>query len=271
MYPYTLFLNIGFYEVFLALGVMAAILIFAKFSEKKKIPAGVHNLVLLNAVLTVTFGYFTSVLTQALYNMLGGETEGYELTESTGATFLGGLIGGAVFFIGFYFLYGKFSKKIRDGEHIRQFPLVADIAAVCIPAAHAFGRLGCLMAGCCYGRVYEEPTRFTFAFPILSADEEVLGYRYALPVQLYEAIFLFVLTGVLAFLLARGIRAELSYYMVAYGVWRFFIEYLRGDERGATVVDFLSPSQLISLLLIVGGVVLFTFQFRYGLKRSENA
>ena len=49
-------------------------------------------------------------------------------------------------------------------------------------------------------------------------------------------------------------------YMVTYGLWRFVAEYLRADDRGATVVDFLSPSQLISTLLIAGGLVLLAVE-----------
>lgn len=271
MYPYTLFLNMGFYELFMALGVIAAIVIFARFSDRNGISPGVHNLVLLDTVLSVAFGYFSAVAAQALYNMLGGETEGYEITKSTGATFLGGLVGGAAFFIGFYFLWGKLNRKIPAGEPARFFPLVVDIAAVSIPAAHGFGRLGCLMAGCCYGRVYPEPNAFTFHFPILNINDEVIGYRDALPVQLYEAVFLLLLAAVLAVLLARGVRGQMAYYMVTYGVWRYFIEFLRGDDRGETVIRSFSPSQLVSLLLVAGGVVLLYFHFREKAEKRENA
>jgi prolipoprotein diacylglyceryltransferase len=50
-------------------------------------------------------------------------------------------------------------------------------------------------------------------------------------------------------------------YMVGYGIWRFLIEYLRGDERGAGLVSFLSPSQLTAVLLIIGGAVLFGIEY----------
>ena len=41
-------------------------------------------------------------------------------------------------------------------------------------------------------------------------------------------------------------------YMAVYGVWRFFIEYFRGDHRGETVVKFLTPSQLVAVILVLG-------------------
>jgi prolipoprotein diacylglyceryltransferase len=45
-------------------------------------------------------------------------------------------------------------------------------------------------------------------------------------------------------------------YMLGYGAWRFLIEYARADDRGETIVSFLSPSQLFALLLMLGGVAL---------------
>ena len=49
----------------------------------------------------------------------------------------------------------------------------------------------------------------------------------------------------------------LPVYLIAYGVWRFVIEYARGDERGATIVSFLSPSQLIAVILFAVGIGYF--------------
>ena len=59
-------------------------------------------------------------------------------------------------------------------------------------------------------------------------------------------------------------------YMSVYGVWRFLIEYLRGDDRGATVVPFLTPSQLIAVVLIVGAAVVYYFE-RRSLRAREGA
>ena len=43
-------------------------------------------------------------------------------------------------------------------------------------------------------------------------------------------------------------------YAIVYGIWRFFIEYARADHRGETVVSFLTPSQLIAILMIAAGI-----------------
>ena len=45
--------------------------------------------------------------------------------------------------------------------------------------------------------------------------------------------------------------------MIMYGVWRFIIEFFRADDRGSTIVSFLSPSQLIAVLMIAGSFGVF--------------
>jgi prolipoprotein diacylglyceryltransferase len=80
------------------------------------------------------------------------------------------------------------------------------------------------------------------------------------PVQLYEALFLLALSAFLLWRFFRGKRYEMPTYMLTYGVWRFIAEYLRSDDRGQTIVDFLSPSQLVSVVLIVGGIALLVIE-----------
>ena len=100
------------------------------------------------------------------------------------------------------------------------------------------------MAGCCHGLPSEHGIRFP-----------ALGYK-AIPTQLYEAVFLFVLAAVLWRLITRTRGIGPAVYFTAYGVFRFFLEFWRGDDRGKTVIDFLTPSQLISVLLVIAGIVL---------------
>ena len=84
--------------------------------------------------------------------------------------------------------------------------------------------------------------------------------KKVVPLQLFEAIFLFVL---FAFLFLRAFRGKsycLPIYMFAYGIWRFLIEYARDDYRGTTFISFLTPSQLTALLMIAGALLIFVFQ-----------
>ena len=79
----------------------------------------------------------------------------------------------------------------------------------------------------------------------------------AVPIQLFEAIFLFALFVFFVYRLIKNKKYNLPLYMVLYGTWRFVIEYFRADDRGATVVSFLTPSQLVALLMIFGSLAVF--------------
>ena len=86
-----------------------------------------------------------------------------------------------------------------------------------------------------------------------------------------ESVFLFLLFGVLLWRILKHKKYELATYMTVYGVWRFFIEYLRGDDRGSIAfLPWLSPSQLTSVLLFFGGIALFLVEWRYYRKKAES-
>ena len=55
-------------------------------------------------------------------------------------------------------------------------------------------------------------------------------------------------------------------YLIAYGVWRFLIEFARDDDRGASGIDSLSPSQLTAIFMVLAGIA-FIFIYRYVLKK----
>ena len=98
MYPYPLLSfpdgsSIGFYEICMLVGVIAAMVLFSLLAGRRKMPAKMQNLILVGIVVSVVVGYLTAVLFQAVYNAL--ETGEFVIDETTGATFYGGLIGGA--------------------------------------------------------------------------------------------------------------------------------------------------------------------------------
>ena len=116
---------------------------------------------------------------------------------------------------------------------------------------HAFGRVGCYLAGCCYG--CETTSALGVCFP-------EGGYAPAgiplLPVQLFEAAFLLILTVVLVIVLKRSKISGTTFctYLISYAFWRFAIEFFRSDPRGSFFG--LSTSQFISILLLLVGIVL---------------
>lgn len=257
MYPDKIFLDMDLYSIFLLVGVIVCMILIRVLADHRKLKASWQNLALFNAVIAVVLGYGGAVLFQAFYNYM--DDGKFVISNSTGATFYGGLIGGTVMFIIIYFIAGHFMYK--DGYHIKHFRTASDIAAPCICIAHGFGRLGCLMAGCCHGACTDA------WYGIVMKD---LGYK-VVPVQLFEALFLFALGALTLVLYLKKKSYLLPIYMVAYGLWRFVAEYLRADDRGATVVDFLSPSQLISVLLIAGGLAVAAVELYVDQKKKKAA
>ena len=132
-----------------------------------------------------------------------------------------------------------------------------DIMAVTTCIVHIFGRLGCFMAGCCYGKVTDGFLQVTFTDAACKAKP--LGEPLH-PTQLYEASFILL---VLVFLLLLRDRKKFHgqlflSYLALYAVGRFSLEYFRGDiGRGFVVNDILSHSQFIALIVLVVVVMIY--------------
>lgn len=98
------------------------------------------------------------------------------------------------------------------------------MAVPAIPLFHCFGRIGCFLAGCCYGKVLSSPVVFA----------GILEFR-RIPVQLFEALFEIVLFAVLLLVGRKKMGSHLlGVYLTTYAVFRFINEFFRGDEvRGS--------------------------------------
>ena len=267
MYTKEILPGIDLYLICLCLAIISALLVFRTMADKMKISAKLQNHCLYIAVGAIFFGYLSAVFFQALYNI---KTLGkFVINQYTGATFYGGLIGGAAVFLALYFLVGN--KKFADSrEHIYSFFKITDIAACAITLAHAIGRVGCLMAGCCHGKLTNAWYGISMDTGIRSITGEVIMQK-VVPTQLFETVFLLV---VMLYLVAR-IKDKQTYclqiYMCLYGVWRFIIEYMRDDYRGTTLVNSLTPSQFTAILMILGGVMLIFLQKNVQAKLERKA
>lgn len=260
MYPYDFLPGINLYTICLCLAAISAIVVYRIVADKLKIGAKLQNLCIFTAFGAIVAGYFSAIAFQAFYNI---ERDGrFIINKYTGATFFGGLIGGAGVFLLVYFLVGnKMFKETQ--EHKKRFFEIADIAACSITVAHAIGRIGCLMAGCCHGK----PTFAWFGIKMLVNGQMVK----VVPTQLFESIFLFAMFAYLFMRIKDKQTYCLQIYMCMYGVWRFIIEYLRADYRGSTVVDMLTPSQLTSIIMIIAGFLLILFQKNMQTSIDSNA
>lgn len=242
MFPTVTVLGMDLYTLMIAIGVLTAIVLFRVFCDKRQLPAKVFNFSLFIVLGAILAGYFSAVLFQAVYSWR--KTGVWQIT---GATFSGGLIGAVVFFFLIYFIVGHFVFKKR--EHVLYLNTMTCCAFPCIVIAHSLGRIGCLFAGCCYGK----ETTSWLGINMLIGET----WQKRLPTQLFEALFLAVLFVVLTYLLLKRKSENIvSLYLFSYGIWRFFIEFVRDDERGTSIVPFLTPSQTISVLMIICGVAL---------------
>ena len=133
-----------------------------------------------------------------------------------------------------------------------------DVFAPGIALGHVVGRMGCLLAGCCFGKPTNVPWAITFTDPAAAANVGTpLGVPLH-PTQLYEAGAELL---ILVFLLVwerrgHGFPGRTFWsYMLLYGVSRFIIEFYRGDSRGM-VFEALSTSQFVSVILVPLSIVM---------------
>jgi len=156
----------------------------------------------------------------------------------SGGVFYGGLIGATL--VAFWYIR----------RHNLPLWTTCDMFAPGIALGHVIGRVGCLMAGCCYGLPTSVPWAITFTDPFAAANVGTPLNQALHPTQLYEAGAELL---ILAFLLVTE-RKGRPYpgrtfwgYMLLYAVSRFIIEFYRADERG--FIMGLSTSQFISVIL----------------------
>lgn len=164
-----------------------------------------------------------------------------------GLTFYGGLIGAVA---GFLIYFKQYKMDFRD---------YATLMIPWVPFVHAFGRVGCFMAGCCYGMEYYGP--FAIRFPYNEFSPE-LNEVPRFPVQLLEALVNFCIFAVLIILSYRkkkNCRFLAGVYCVLYSIARFFLEMLRGDlDRGT--YGHITTSQIVSVFVFALGWVLCVYR-----------
>lgn len=164
------------------------------------------------------------------------------LDIGNGFVVYGGLIGGV--FGGW--LYCRV-KKLNFLKYL-------DLAVPSIALAQGFGRIGCLMAGCCYGRETDSWFHVVFHESHIAPNGVPL-----IPTQLISSAANFVHFAFLVWMAkkTKGDGQLGGLYLICYSVGRTLIEMLRDDPRG-TVGGF-STSQFISLFIFVLGAVMFFF------------
>ncbi len=157
-------------------------------------------------------------------------TANFSFLKHSGLVFYGGLIGG---------ILGALSGAALLHTDIKQLELAAEPI---LPLGYSIGRIGCIMAGCCYGFEYSG---------IFAVRNIYTGGTY-FPVQIIDIVFNLIIMHCLFIMSRKKIHkyALLCFYLEAYSAARFFLEFFRGDSiRGSYL--FFSTSQWIALMILL--------------------
>lgn len=251
MYPYLLpgvfHQALPMYDLMIGIGLFAMLIYVAGRLEKydgysRKQTNRLLVLLVISLLVALVFSY--------LFDGVFHSIENGEWTFGS-ITFIGGLIGGVVgYLILLKFFYKDKNKNVRK---------IMNTVLTGVVLAHAFGRIGCLMSGCCYGIPTDSFLGVVFPYGDAAA---AFPHTPVYPTQLFESLFLFALFFVLNY--AKRLRAyAVETYLIAYGVWRILIEFIRGDDRGSLLPfyftpynAFPTPSQYLSVLMILLGLIL---------------
>lgn len=159
---------------------------------------------------------------------------------SSGFVVYGGIIGGILLCA----LYCKM-KKLPFWKYF-------DTVLPAVAIAQGFGRIGCFLAGCCYGRETDSFVGIAFHNSKFAPNDVKL-----IPTQLFSSAGCFIMAAVL-FAYSRKERKDArtgALYLIMYSIGRSVIEYFRNDYRGA--IGILSTSQFISIFILIAGIILF--------------
>ena len=240
------------YSVFLFLGVLFCLILLYKYHRHNKLKRNYTYDILILACVSIIIGILSATLFQFIFDSI-------KENSTNGAfamTFFGGLVGGVIIFLIGYKVVIK--KRYPESKFINDILI---IAPACITLAHGLGRIGCFFAGCCYG--IETDSIWGVKFPHL--DHNVY------PTQLYEAIFLILLSGILSLLAFKyKNKYTMPIYLASYGIFRFLIEFIRGDDRGAFLFDLISPSQVFSIICVLISVGLSIYLYKVNIKENET-
>lgn len=229
------FISIPTYNLLIGIGLVFGFIYSDKFNQHifKDNIFNVYNIVFISFIVAFfgsrIFDIFFFNKNLSIVNIFSGSS-----------AFLGGLI----FFVVSIFFWSilfKFRPLVLLNSFVEPLVIV-----------HFFGRIGCFLAGCCYGTICPQNFFLGVQFPVGSIPNISYDGIYAIhPTQLYEAFGLLII-----FFLMRKTQNKLPVYLISYGFLRFFIEFVRNDERGEYIFSLISPSQLISLVFILTGIII---------------
>lgn len=245
MHPYITIFNKEFstYGVLMFVGILVVFILAFNRVKKENILIDDMFIIAAFSVLfslmgaSILYAFVTYPIQVIVQSVLSGNFEVFG-----GLVYYGGLLGGVVGSI-----IGINVAKV-------EVSVIERSIVPFLPIGHAIGRIGCVMAGCCNGMEYEGLFAISYPNSILGLSAEQKYF----PVQILEAI----LNIIIAIVLIKYSKKErkkyslLFWYFFGYGITRFFLEFLRGDEARGLYFG-ISTSQIISAFLLVISLTYF--------------
>lgn len=235
-------LTVHGYGLMIGIGVLCCIFMGMKRAKKNGLS---EDAVIDIAIFGLLAGFLGAKLLYVIVEWKRFIADPLSVLGSEGFVVYGGIIAGVLAAI----IYCK-RKKLVFLEYF-------DLCSASIALAQGFGRIGCFLAGCCYGR--ETTSSLGVVFP--EGSLAPAGVK-VLPTQLFSSAGDF---GIMFVLLwhyhhRKKVGDTGFLYMLLYGIGRFGIEFLRNDNRGE--VGIFSTSQFISLFIIAAAILLFFWRNR---------
>lgn len=243
-------LTIHGYGLMIGLGILFCVLLGVYRAKKHDMnPDAVLDI----AIFGVISGFLGAKLLYVIVEFKAFLQNPLQVLGSEGFVVYGGIITGVLSAV----LYCHFKKLI--------FMEYFDLLCPCIALAQGFGRIGCFLAGCCYGR----PTDSCLGVVFPEGSFAPAGIKI-LPTQLFSSAGDFAIVVILLLFSRRKHNTGDvgALYLLLYGVGRFLIEFMRYDERGA--VGVLSTSQFISIGIVAVAAILFLRTRVKGKKAPED-
>ena len=233
---------VQWYGVFVALGFLAGLWT----ASRRGVRDGLHPEKIMDAGPWLILGAIVGarslyVATYWRESFAGRPFKEVFMVQHGGLVYYGGLIGATLTTLAFL---------RRQKLPVWKF---ADALAPSIALGYVFGRIGCLMNGCCFGRACDLPWAIHFP-PDHSTYPAGLH-----PTQIYDSLLNLVFYAGLAWLYRRTqFDGQIfALYLMGYALLRAFVESFRGDYTEAHLHGFLTPAQLVSLGTFAAGAVLY--------------
>ena len=257
MHPIAFYLGslpVRWYGVMMALAFLAGLWTATRRARlvnvHVEIIADVTMWLMVGSIIGARIGYVTTYWKQEFADQPFREVF---MIQHGGLVYYGGLIGASV--AGIIYLAWK---KLPVWK-------IADILAPSIALGSVFGRIGCLLNGCCYGRACDLP--WAIHFP---ADHETHGAGVH-PTEIYDALLNLILYLALAWLFRRKKfdGQIISLYFIGYAICRTTVEFFRGDYPADHIhAGLFTSAQLVSAPILIAGLVLFFWRKNAQVKLS---